>query len=144
MSEAEEMKPFVLATYREIAVKLGLRSGPNAARMKVKRSGWVVEPTNHPADTQRIRVPREVWEGVRDTPKDAPKPAPKPTAKDAMLGEVHTLRAEAASLRESVARLGVQLEEARMSGAVAGARLAMLEEAAERRRASWVGRLLGW
>src|ERR1700689_148413 len=50
----------VVATYREIAVRLGF-GGPNAARTKAKRPGWAVEPSNHPADPLRVRVPRDAW-----------------------------------------------------------------------------------
>jgi hypothetical protein len=58
---------FVLATYREIAAHFRL-GGPNAARTKVKRAGWIAEPTNHPADPLRIRVPRDVWSQAAEMP----------------------------------------------------------------------------
>jgi hypothetical protein len=58
---------FVLATYREIAAHFRL-GGPNAARTKVKRAGWIAEPTNHPADPLRIRVPRDVWSQAAEIP----------------------------------------------------------------------------
>jgi hypothetical protein len=57
---AVEGQDDVTATYREIAMRFGLGSA-NAARTKVKRAGWTVEPARHPADPVRIRVPREVW-----------------------------------------------------------------------------------
>ncbi|MBV8577187.1 MAG: hypothetical protein JOZ58_19365, partial [Acetobacteraceae bacterium] len=52
---------YVLATYREIAVRFGL-SGPNAARLKTKRLGWRPSKPNRAGEVFRIRVPREVWE----------------------------------------------------------------------------------
>lgn len=54
----------VLATYREIAERFGLHSGPDAGRMKAKRSGWPPEPQNHPLDPVRVRVPREAWDAA--------------------------------------------------------------------------------
>jgi hypothetical protein len=57
---AVEGQDDVTATYREIAMRFGLGS-PNAARTKVKRAGWAVEPARHPADPVRVRVPREAW-----------------------------------------------------------------------------------
>ena len=62
-----ESGDFVLATYREIAAHFRL-SGPNAARTKAKRAGWIAEPTNHPADPLRIGVPRDVWSQAAETP----------------------------------------------------------------------------
>jgi chromosome segregation ATPase len=56
----------VLATYREIAIRFGL-GGPNAARTKVKRAGWKAEPSNHPADPLRVRVPRDAWDQAAET-----------------------------------------------------------------------------
>jgi hypothetical protein len=60
---------YVLATYREIALRFSL-GGPHAARTKAKRAGWSAEPPNHPADPLRIRVPREVWDqaGIKTPP----------------------------------------------------------------------------
>jgi hypothetical protein len=58
---------FVLATYREIAGHFHL-SGPNAARTKAKRANWKAEPTNHPADPLRIRVPRDAWSQAAESP----------------------------------------------------------------------------
>jgi hypothetical protein len=58
---------FVLATYREIAAHFHL-SGPNAARTKAKRASWKAEPTNHPADPLRIRVPRDAWSQAAEIP----------------------------------------------------------------------------
>jgi chromosome segregation ATPase len=52
----------VLATYREIAERFGLHSGPDAGRMRAKRGGWPHEPQNHPMDPVRVRVPREAWD----------------------------------------------------------------------------------
>jgi hypothetical protein len=62
-----EIGGFVLATYREIAAHFHL-SGPNAARTKAKRAGWKAEPTNHPADPLRIRVPRDAWSQAAESP----------------------------------------------------------------------------
>ena len=58
---------FVLATYREIAKHFHL-SGPNAARTKAKRAGWKSEPTNHPADPLRIRIPQDAWSQAAESP----------------------------------------------------------------------------
>jgi hypothetical protein len=57
-----ETSDYVLATFREIAVRFGL-SGTHAARRKVKRLGWTAERT-HPAGPFRIRVPRQTWDQV--------------------------------------------------------------------------------
>ena len=70
----DETPDFVLATYKEIAARFGL-GAPSAARVKVKRAGWVTEPPNHPADPRRIRVPRGAWEKAAETPSSA-KPDP--------------------------------------------------------------------
>ena len=64
--DADERGDFVLATYREIAARFSL-GGPNAARTKVKRAGWVAEPSNHPADPLHIRVPRDAWYQAANT-----------------------------------------------------------------------------
>jgi hypothetical protein len=61
-----ERGEFVLATYREIATHFHL-SGPNAARTKTKRAGWRAEPTNHPANPLRIRVPQDAWSRAAET-----------------------------------------------------------------------------
>ena len=65
--EPVERGEFVLATYREIALRFGL-SSPNAARTKARRAGWIPEPANHPADALRIQVPRAVWDQADETP----------------------------------------------------------------------------
>lgn len=52
----------VIATYREIAAHFRLKSGPDAGRMRAKRCGWPAEPSNHPSDPVRVRVPIEDWE----------------------------------------------------------------------------------
>jgi chromosome segregation ATPase len=62
----------VLATYREIASRFGL-GGPNAARTKVKRAGWKAEPSNHPADPLRVRVPRDAWDQAAETQNRMPR-----------------------------------------------------------------------
>jgi hypothetical protein len=64
--EDREEGDYVIASYREIAVRFGL-GGPNAARTKVKRAGWPSEPVNHPADPLRIRVPRTTWDLANET-----------------------------------------------------------------------------
>ncbi len=58
---SEALADFVIATYREIADRFGLGS-PDAARVRAKRSGWEREPTNHPLDPARVRVPLSAWE----------------------------------------------------------------------------------
>jgi hypothetical protein len=67
----------VIATYREIADHFKLQ-GPNAARTKAKRAKWEEEPTNHPADTKRIKVPRDVWDGASETPRSRRVRGPSP------------------------------------------------------------------
>jgi len=72
----------IIATYREIAVRFGL-GGVNAARTKAKRAGWGEEPTNHPAETKRIRVPREAWDQAgRDHPLTQPESVPSRTPRE--------------------------------------------------------------
>jgi hypothetical protein len=66
---------FVLATYKEIAARFGL-GAPSAARVKVKRAGWITEPPNHPADPRHIRVPRGAWEKAAETPSSAKPETP--------------------------------------------------------------------
>src|SRR5690242_14151925 len=71
---------FVIATYREIADRFGLGS-PDAARVRSKRSGWEREPSNHPLDPARIRVPLTAWERVappRTSSNDPPRARSKP------------------------------------------------------------------
>src|SRR6478672_7946301 len=71
----DEPPDFVLATYKEIAARFGL-GAPSAARVKVKRAGWITEPPNHPADPRRIRVPRGAWEKAAETPSSAKPETP--------------------------------------------------------------------
>jgi hypothetical protein len=102
----------VLATYREIAERFRLRSGPNAGRMKAKRSGWPPEPPNHPLDTIRVRVPREAWDAASPARSARAKPVasaervaavkPDPIAElRAIMARVEETQAEA--LREAQA-----------------------------------------
>src|SRR5690606_14894277 len=63
---------FVIATYREIAERFGLGS-PDAARVRAKRAKWVREPTNHPLDPARVRVPMTEWEQAIDPQPDRPR-----------------------------------------------------------------------
>jgi hypothetical protein len=60
-----ETSDYVLASYREIAVRFGL-SGTHAARRKVKRLGWSPERATDPAHPFRIRVPRSAWGQAAD------------------------------------------------------------------------------
>jgi hypothetical protein len=73
--DAESGGSLVIATYREIAQHFGL-NGPNAARTKAKRAGWEEEPTNHPADTKRIKVPRDAWEGALEAARSPRRESP--------------------------------------------------------------------
>ena len=65
----------------EIATHFGL-GAPSAARVKVKRAGWITEPPNHPADPRRIRVPRGVWEKAAETPGSTKPETPGPKARE--------------------------------------------------------------
>jgi hypothetical protein len=42
----------VVATYREIAERFGLASGPKAGRLKAVRAGWPIEPEG-PSERKR-------------------------------------------------------------------------------------------
>jgi hypothetical protein len=97
-----ESGDFILATYREIAAQFHL-GGPNAARTKVKRAGWGAEPTNHPADPLRVRVPRDAWYQEVDTPhlkqrdgprRDAPSQRRDTQHIKALEGHIATLQEE--------------------------------------------------
>jgi len=111
--------PYVLATYREIALRLGL-TGPDAARMRAKRAGWELEPVNHPADPRRVRVPREIW----DDPPVAPDPEPNASPLSPPIApDVATVLADA---RERAARL---------EGELVGVREALIAERSRAERA---------
>jgi hypothetical protein len=74
MSDSDHLKicssmNFRIATYREIADRFQLGS-PDAARIRAKRAGWEREPTNHPLDPARVRVPLIVWDQVNDRTHD--------------------------------------------------------------------------
>lgn len=112
----------VLATYREIAERFGLQSGPDAGRMKAKRSGWPPEPGNHPLDPVRVRVPREAWDAAassrsgRNRAGDSSEQegANKADLVRAMLARIEGRQAEA--LREAQAlaeRRGAEVAELR-------------------------------
>ena len=114
-----ESGDFIPATYREIAAQFHL-GGPNAARTKVKRAGWSAEPTNHPADPLRIRVPRDAWYQEVDTPhleqqRDGPDLTPRRDAPSqkrdthhikALEGHITTLQEELGA--ERLARVAAQ------------------------------------
>lgn len=104
----------IVATYREIAVRFGLGS-VNAARTKAKRAGWIEEPTNHPAETKRIRVPREMWDQAsRDDPITAPESVPSRPHREGA-SRTHDTGA-AAALRGALDLLREQLERERARG----------------------------
>jgi chromosome segregation ATPase len=97
-----ESGDFILATYREIALRFQL-GGPNAARTKVKRAGWISEPPNHPADPLRIKVPRDAWHQAVETPTRNTRPGSD--ARDAQSlskesGHIKALESHLAILRE--------------------------------------------
>lgn len=104
-----ESGDFILATYREIALRFGL-GGPNAARTKVKRAGWVSEPTNHPADPLRIRVPREAWDQAVETPPRTRRDRPhlvggrEAPSQDRDTRYIKALEGHIATLREQLER----------------------------------------
>ena len=101
----------VVATYREIAVRFGL-GGVNAARTKAKRAEWGEEPTNHPAETKRIRVPREAWDRVgRDHPLSPPESAPSRTPREGVPRAAET--GAIAAVRVALDLLRGQLERER-------------------------------
>ena len=142
---SDEMGEFIRATYREIAERFRL-SGPNAARTKVKRAGWTAEIPNHPADPLRIRVPRDAWSQVSDTPQ--PKHSEMPHLKGPIESRdppsqahetprVRALEAHIASLREhlELAKGRADRAEQRVDAAEARADRAYQAIAAERSRA---------
>src|ERR1700709_1480773 len=99
-----ESGDFILATYLEIALRFRL-GGPNAARTKVKRAGWISEPPNHPADPLRIKVPRDAWYQAVGTPARNIRERPDRNIRDvpSQGGEssyIKTLEGHLTSLRE--------------------------------------------
>ena len=115
---AHESGGIIIATYREIAEHFRL-GGPNAARTKAKRAGWVAEPSNHPADPLRVRVPRDAWSHQAETrhPKrpepphlevrrDVPSPRYQTPHIKALEGHITTLQDELAA--ERAARLAAE------------------------------------
>jgi hypothetical protein len=103
-----EREDFILATYREIALRFRL-NGPNAARTKAKRAGWTAEPSNHPADPLRIRVPLDAWDQASEREHPRRHEMPRPEAgRDAPSQKHETrnlrvLEAAVAALREALA-----------------------------------------
>lgn len=127
----------VISTYREIAVRFGLGS-VNAARTKAKRAGWGEEPTNYPAETKRIRVPREAWDQAgRDDPITLPESVPSRPQRE---GPSRALDAGAiAAVRAALDLLREQLERERARGDAAAEQVQQLRDAvliAEERAAS--------
>ena len=96
-----EAPDFVLATYKEIAARFGL-GAPSAARVKVKRAGWITEPPNHPADPRRIRVPHGAWEKAAETPSSA-KPDP-PSSKTRETWTINAFRSAVSVLEKRLER----------------------------------------
>jgi hypothetical protein len=115
---------FILATYREIALHFGL-GGPNAARTKVKRAGWHAEPTNHPADPLRIRVPRDAWyqagEALPHTRHEMGHPKPTRDAPSQKLQKRDTRHIKALEMAVAALREGLAAAEARADQAQARA-----------------------
>jgi hypothetical protein len=105
-----EREDFILATYREIAARFGL-GGPNAARTKVKRASWPAEPSNHPADPLRIRVPRDAWyqavEALPHTPHEVGhlKPTRDAPSQKHDTRHIKALEMAVTALREGLPRL---------------------------------------
>jgi hypothetical protein len=103
-----EREDFILATYREIAVRFGL-GGPNAARTKVKRAGWRAEPSNHPADPLRVRVPQDAWYQAGETPHHTllemghPKPIRDASSQKHDARHIKALEMAVTALREGLA-----------------------------------------
>jgi len=130
---------FVLATYREIALRFGL-GGPNAARTKVKRAAWGSEPSNHPADPLRIRVPRETWDQAGETLHREPRERAHPerdrdaTSQKYDTSHIKALQAHIATLRAQLAEAEQRLarEAARADQAEARADQATADLRAER------------
>jgi hypothetical protein len=99
-----ESGDFILATYREIAFRFQL-GGPNAARTKVKRAGWVSEPPNHPADPLRIKVPRDAWDQAVEIPTRINRERSRPGIRDTPspsreIGHIKAFESHLAILRE--------------------------------------------
>jgi hypothetical protein len=111
----------VIATYREIAEHFGLRSGPDAGRVKAKRARWDTEPGNHPFDTVRVRVPRAVWEAAKGdrtggnrSASDIPTDPPMTQQLAALLDRLAERdQAELREARELAERRGAELAELR-------------------------------
>lgn len=111
----------VVATYREIAVRFGL-GGVNAARTKAKRAGWTEEPTNHPAETKRIRVPRGAWDQAgRAPPITSPESAPSRPGREGLSRTTETGAIAAVHVALDLLRGQLERERARGDAAVARA-----------------------
>jgi hypothetical protein len=94
---------YVLATYREIAVRFGL-NGTHAARHKVKRLGWAPERATS-GHAFRIRVPREAWSQPTGTSESGGRDLRR-RASDAQ----QTTSREIEALERTVERLRQKLE----------------------------------
>lgn len=118
----------IVATYREIAVRFGLGS-VNAARTKAKRAGWPEEPTNYPAETKRIRVPREMWDqgGGRDDPITSPERVPSRPHREAASQTPDT--GAIAAVRIALDLLRGQLERERARGDAAAEQVQQMRDA---------------
>ena len=117
----------VVATYREIAVRFGLGS-VNAARTKARRAGWSEEPTNHPAETKRIHVPREAWDQAgREDPIRAPESVPSRPHREGPSRAPDT--GAIAAVRIALDLLREQLERERARGDAAAEQVEQLRDA---------------
>lgn len=117
----------VISTYREIAVRFGLGS-VNAARTKAKRAGWGEESTNYPAETKRIRVPREAWDQAgRDDPITTPESVPSRPVREGASRAPDT--GATAALRIALDLLRGQLERERARGDTAAEQVKELRDA---------------
>jgi hypothetical protein len=131
-----ELSLFVTATYREIAKRFGL-SGPNAARTKAKRAQWAEEPVNHPADTKRVRVPREAWEGALSaaTASRRERPLPRAPSQEEVTPTLKYLDgALTAALEEHLSRERLRADAAEAREAAVLARLSEADERGDRLR----------
>ncbi|MCQ4162768.1 hypothetical protein NON00_22950 [Roseomonas sp. GC11] len=139
MSDGEQQPQedalFVVATYREIAERWGLKTNDHA-RMKAKRAGWQMVPQNHPGDAVRVLVPRTEWDAAqavqrRPNKDGVPQGTVPPNAlivealKERLEGEQNRRReaeqeaAQAAALRHQVARLEGERDGLKVALAVA-------------------------
>ena len=130
--QGKPMTEYVRMSYKDVASAFGL-SGPDSARIKVRRRGWKVTPGNHPRASAMVDVPQiEIDERSKiDRPKRSP--ITPPDAEPEAVAKLVTLVAElhAANASVNAALLDATARAARAEGALD-----------ELRRRGWLGRWL--